>query len=166
MMEDEKRNVIAEYHYELFADYHQFYLQDEQASGDLSESWTQQESDILLAVAPGVVGVGTARNMTVPVTVQILDGPPAEDARDWEQWDRINECSMEIASGSIVVAGCTDYLPEAARIKVAPGWYRLRIYYGGLHTLTEDGLDGDDHYKIALWPATQAGLQILKQPNA
>ena len=28
------------YEFKLFADYHQFYLQDEEAHGDLSNSWT------------------------------------------------------------------------------------------------------------------------------
>ena len=43
----------------LFADYFQFYLQDEQALGDLSESSTEQATADLLALAPGTIGVGT-----------------------------------------------------------------------------------------------------------
>ena len=151
---------MDEYRYELFADYHQFYLQDEQADGDLSDSWTQSATDILLALAPGTIGIGTARNMTVPVTVQISDGPPHDDLADWDQ---VNECSLNVSSGQIVIAGCTDYFPEAARIRMAPGWYRARIFYGGLHTLSEDGLEGADHYKIVLWPGTEIEPRVLKQ---
>jgi len=146
--------------FELFADYFQFYLQDELAEGDLSESWDQTAVDRLLAVAPGTIGVGTVRNMDVPVTVEIHDEAPTDEAANWDQ---INECSMDVPSGRIVVAGCTDYLPEAARIAVEPGCYRARIYYGRLDSLSEDGLDGDDQYRIALWPAPPREIEILKQ---
>lgn len=155
---------MAEYSFEIFADYHQFYLQDEQADGDLSESWTPEATANLLALAPGTIGIGTARNMDVPVTVMILDRQPADgDLRDWDQ---VNECSVSIPSGRIVVAGCTDYFPKAARINVVPGWYRGRIYYGGLSTVSEDGLEGEDRYKVALWPALEAEPQVLKRRDA
>ena len=146
--------------FELFADYHQFYLQDEEADGDLSESWTEQAVETLLALAPGTIGVGTVRNMTVPVTVEVHDSEPKEDSALWEQ---INECGIDVPSGKIVVAGCTDYFPEAARISVEPGTYRARIYYGDLDTLSEDGLDGDDKYKVALWRGEKIEARVIKQ---
>ena len=33
-----------------------------------------------------------------------------------------------------------EYFPDAARIEPAPGSYRARIYYGGLSSLSQDGL--------------------------
>lgn len=146
--------------YKLVADYYQFYLQDESAKGDLSASWTQEAVDRLLAVAPGTIGVGTVRNMTVPVLVEVADMEPDEDSTGWDQ---VNECSLEVQSGRIGVAGCTDYFPDAARIEVSPGSYRARLYYGSLDALSDDGLDGDDHYKIVLWRAAPAPLRVLKQ---
>jgi hypothetical protein len=42
---------------ELFADYFQFYLQDENASSDeLSNLWTQEAVNRLLTVGPGRMG--------------------------------------------------------------------------------------------------------------
>lgn len=144
----------------LFADYFQFYLQDELADGDLSNSWDQRAVHRLLAVAPGTIAVGTVRNMDVPVTMEIHDRAPTDDPADWDQ---INECSVDVASGRIVIAGCTDYFPDAARVTVEPGCYRARIYYGTLDSLSEDGLDGDDRYRIVLWLAPPRELEILKQ---
>jgi hypothetical protein len=77
--------------------------------------------------------------------------------------DQVHECSLSVPSGRLVIAGCTDYLPTAARIPVQPGWYRARIYYGGLDTLTADELDGDDHYQIVLWPSGPSAPQTLKR---
>ena len=41
-------------------------------------------------------------------------------------------------------------------------YYRARIYYGDLNSLSDDGLDGDDHYKVALWRSEPGGLRNLK----
>ena len=68
----------------LFADYFQFYIQDEPASGDLSAAWTEQATDRLLAIAPGTVGIGTVRNMDVPVTVHLLERAPDDDFAGWD----------------------------------------------------------------------------------
>src|SRR4051794_28587591 len=91
---------------QLFADYHQFYLQDEQATGDLSDAWTDEAVNHLLALAPGVIGVGTVRSTDVPVEVEVVAAAPRDDPT---VWDRINECSIDVPSGRIVIAGCADY---------------------------------------------------------
>jgi hypothetical protein len=154
------------FQFELFADYFQFYLQDESVKEDLSESWTQEAADRLLATALGTVGVGTARNMIVPVVVEIADGAPDDDT---SLWDQVNECTLEAPSGRVVIAGCTDYFPDAARIELPPGPYRARIYYGQLNALRANGLEGDDHYKIVLWSAAPGPVRVIKhrvQPSS
>src|SRR5579864_9727724 len=151
--------MTRKFQFTLFADYFQFYLQDEGVDGDLSDSWTQEAIDRLLAIAPGTIGVGTVRNMNVPVTVEIEDSPPDEDAN---VWDQINECSINVPSGRLVIAGCTDYFPDAARVELPPGPYRARIYYGDLNAPNPSGLEGDDHYKIVLWSAAPGPLVIIK----
>jgi hypothetical protein len=151
---------MSSYRYTLFADYFQFYLQDEKVDGNLSDAWTEQAVQDLLAIAPGTIGVGAVRNMDVPVEVELLQSTPSES---FDAWDQVNECDIEIRSGTLVVAGCTDYFPDAARIKVEPGSYRARVYYGKLDSLSEDGLDGDDHYKVSIWMSEPSGLHILKR---
>ena len=87
---------VKRHHFELFADYHQFYIQDEAVEGNLADSWTPEATDRLLALAPGTIGVGTARDMTVPVDVEVWDGEPREP---FDDWDQVNECSIEARSG-------------------------------------------------------------------
>jgi hypothetical protein len=151
---------MATHHFELVADYHQFYLQDEAVDGDLSESWTPEAMDARVALAPGKVGIRTARNMTVPVEVVIADAPPRDDLT---QWDHVTQASIDVQSGRLVIAGCTDYFPDAARLTLAPGTYALRAYFGGLGTLDETGLEGDDHYRIVLWPDVPQERRTLKK---
>ena len=135
---------------ELFADYYQFYIQDEPVSGDLSDAWTDKAVERLLALAPGTVGIGTASNGHVPVTVEVLGDAPAEPL---DPYDQVNECSLEIAQGPLVVAGCTDYFPEAVRIPVAPDVYRVRVSYC---------LSAEERYLVQLWPAPRIEPLLVK----
>ncbi len=149
--------------FNLFADYFQFYIQDESADGDLSDAWTDDAVEQLFAVGPGVVGIGTVRNMDVPVSVEILE---AETAVDLGAWDQVVECTLVTQSANLVIAGCTDYFPDAARIPVAPGIYRLRACYAGLDTLSDDDLEGNDRYHLQLWPAPAIEPVVLKRRTA
>ncbi|MBX2901168.1 MAG: hypothetical protein KF775_16050 [Cyclobacteriaceae bacterium] len=151
---------------DLFADYFQFYIQDEQTDGDLSNSWTQEAVDRFLALAPGTIGIGTVRNMDVPVTVKLFDREPEID-NGLESVEQINECDIETTSDKLVLAGCTEYFPDALRIEVNKGIYRARIYYGNLDKLSENGLEGDDYYEIHLWPTNKlTDLKVIKSKNA
>lgn len=143
----------------IFADYFQFYVQDEAANEDFGVLWTEEAVERLLAVAQFSVGIGTARNMTVPVALSIHAEAPAEDFGEWEM---VNDCSITVRSNRIIIAGCTDYLPDAARIPITPGTYRVRVSYCGLDSLNEDGLEGDDFYRVQLWPAPLADIAIRK----
>jgi hypothetical protein len=144
----------------LFADYFQFYIQDETATGDLSDAWNEEAVGRLLAIAPGTICVGTVRNMDVPVVVEIHDKEPDDDC---PEWDHVVEASLEVTSGRTVIAGCTDYFPDAMRIPVPPAIYRVRVSYGGLDTLSDDGLEGDDRYRLQLWPAASIAVCVIKQ---
>lgn len=144
----------------LFADYFQFYLQDESADSDLSDAWDSVAVQRMFAVATGVVGIGTARNMDVPVRLEFLD---AEPVPDFANFDHVVEGSLHLKGGSLVVAGCTDYFPDAARFDLGPGTYRVRLSASGLSTLSEDGLDGRDRYRVQLWQASYVEPTVLKQ---
>ena len=93
-------------------------------------------------------------------SVEITEDAPDEDR---SAWDQVNECTIEPPSVRIVVAGCTDYFPDAARIELPHGSYRARIYAGSLNSLSAHGLDGDDHYKIVLWRTDPGPVTVIKQ---
>jgi hypothetical protein len=154
---------MSRHEFELFADYFQFYLQDEDERigiGDLSDAWTKEAAERLLAVAPGVVGIGTARNMTVPVVIEVLDHEPEAD---FDEWEHVVEGGLELKSGRLVVAGCTDYFPDAARLPVAAGTYRVRMSCRGFETISTNGLDGDDTYRVQLWAVERLEPPALRK---
>jgi hypothetical protein len=151
---------MRRYELTLFADYRQFYIQDEKADGDLSDAWNDAAVERLLAVAPGTVGIGTVRNVDVPVTISVLEREPALDA---DKFDHIVECSIAVETGTIVAAGCTDYFPDAVRIKLPAVSYRVRASFEGLDSVSADGLEGSDHYHLQLWPAPLGPVQVHKR---
>lgn len=148
--------------FEIYADYHQFYLEDEDSLRPFADGnvWRPEESDQMLMVRPGSISVGTARYETVPVSIEFHDAAPALDAAGYS---RVNECSLRVASDNLVLSGCTEYLPEAARIGVRPGIYRVRVLYGNLETVVDDW-EGEDFYLLQLWPeADERKTQLLKE---
>jgi len=97
--------------------------------------------------------------MTVPVTIEIHDKEPNIER---DQWDHINKCSMRIETGRIMVAGCTDDFAKALRIEVHPGSYQVIICYGDLNDISSDGLTGNDHYHLYIFPGDEIEPQIIK----
>ncbi len=144
--------------FELFADYFQFYLWDEERSPEAPTDYSDEDVKRRLKTGPHVVVVSPVRNMTVPVTVEVHDREPGFDAA---AWDHIAECSLDIPSGKLQVHECTG--GSVARFTVSPGVYRVRGFYGALDSLDESGLEGKDHYKVVLWPAPAGSLRVLKQ---
>lgn len=144
--------------YDVFSDYFQFYLWDEGERPDAPTDYTDEDTGRRIKAAPFVVVIQPVRNMTVPVEVEVTDASPALVL---ESWDHVAEASIELPSGRLEIHECTggsvDVLP------ILPGTYRVRAYFGGLNTLSDDGLDGDDRYRIVLWPAPFAPVQVLKQ---
>jgi hypothetical protein len=151
-MVSELREQIIET--KLFADYFQFYLQDDDISkGNTEDLWTDEAIKRLLAVAPFVVGIGTERNMTVLVKIQVCE---KFTDLNFDNYDLVNECGLEIETGRINISGCTDNFHEALKIEVPKGLYELIIGYGNLNSIEdEQGLDGDDSYDVFIKPANK-----------
>jgi hypothetical protein len=139
----------------LFADYYQFYLQDESADGNLSEAWSPEAVTRYLATGPGVVGVRTTSAAVVPVSIELWDTSPIEDFLAF--W-RVSECSLGIEGRSLVVAGCTEHLPDARRIAVLPGTYRVRVSFAG----SEAEAPTQERYRVQLWPAPAVQPHVIK----
>lgn len=151
--------LISSSHHRIYADYHQFYLEDEGGPHRTDTLWDKDTAERMLAVGEGLLGVGTARYETVPVRIEFHDGEPETDAG---VCSRINECSLRTDSGRLVLSGCTEYLPEAARIEAEPGIYRVRVLYIGLETVVDDW-EGEDRYVLQLWKDTRLrDVRVLK----
>ncbi|MEV4604885.1 hypothetical protein AB0K15_46990 [Amycolatopsis sp. NPDC049253] len=150
----------------LFADYHQIHVFDEGSVTDLGEVWTEEAMADQLAVAGDAVAVGTMANVFVRVAVEVLDEAPADDST---AFDHVVEGSVQVPSGRLVVMGCTDFEPDAARFAVPTGWLRLRVAKSNLGVASRLDIDSDEDpatmelVRVQVWPAAAAPLVVLKQ---
>jgi hypothetical protein len=155
-----KSNVLYDREFEIAADYHTFYIQGEGAQDHYEEMWNISSVNQLFAVQPQTIGVCTIRDNPVPVRVIVLEKEP--ETPDFEDWDYVLETVMATPSETLIVFGPFDYLPEVIRVPLKQkGTYKVRLYYGNLGTVSEDGLDGEDHYQVVLWPFQGGGQEML-----
>ena len=129
---------------QVFADYFQIYLRDE---GDavLPTHFTQADIATRLIVGPHAVILMAPRNMMTPIRVE---------------WSLAH---FDCPTGRLVLAGVTDYEPTATRLTVRPGALGVRASFAGLDTISPNGLEGEDHCLVQLWPGgTTPGAHVLK----
>lgn len=144
--------------YTIFADYHQFYLWDHGTHPAAPTDYTKEDTVRRIKAAPFVIVVQPERNVDVPVEIAIKQKSPELGL---DNWDHVAEASLALPSGMLEIHECTGGSIDI--LTVPAGTYRVRAYYGGLGTLSDDGLDGEDHYRVVLWPAPFADLAVLKQ---
>ncbi len=152
---------MARYYFNIFADYFMFELLDDGVDSHVISVDQEALSDRII-VSDSSITIMTARNMNVPVLLEIY-ASPLDEKVDTQTWDHVVECSLQIDSGRLVISGTTDYYPACPRISVEPGIYEVRIFHGGLNTLSEDGLDGNDVYWIVLGPGRKIEKKVLKR---
>lgn len=147
--------------YEIFADYHQFYLWDHAAQPSTELDYDDQDIERRIKAAPFLVVIQPERNMEVRVDFELAEGPPDDN---FDDWDHVAEASIDLPSGKLEIHECTGGSIDI--LAVPPGTYRIRAYCGGLDTLSDDRLDGDDRYRIVAWPEPSAPVAVLKQYSA
>jgi hypothetical protein len=154
---------MARYYFEVFADYFMFDLLDDGVDRSVPTIEEEDLSDRVI-VSEGAVTIMTARNMSVPMLLEIGASPPGEAVySEIETWDHIVECSIRIKSGRLAIWGNGEYYPDCPRVSVEPGTYEVRIFHGGLTTLSEDELDGNDVYWVVLTPGQPIEKKVIKR---
>lgn len=146
--------------FDIFADYFQLYLMDDEADDNTSEIWTDEALDIKLAIAKNTVAVGTYRNIDVKFELEVLESEPKVDLNEW---DHASLGFVSFPSGKCAVYGCTDYLPDATRIELPKGNYALLSLAKGLDSITVEWEPADDLYKVILWSSDSKDCKSLKR---
>lgn len=143
----------------VFADYFQFVLMDKSSKDDFSLVWTEEALGRMLAVGTQAICPGTLRNVDVPVEVRVCDLEPTVDLGEF---DHAVQASFFLSSGALVIMGCTGYLPDAPRIDVQPGNYRVLSLASGIDTIKNEWEPADDLYTVYLWPGEPCEARLLK----
>jgi hypothetical protein len=142
----------------MFADCQQFNLEDN-CREDIPAWSRREENHRLLSVEEQSISVGTVTDSLVRIALKVVDGRPHDE--DFTAWDQVNECTLMVPSGRIVLREVGDFSDDRG-IYVSPGEYRVRIYYGKLGSLPSSAWNPQEHYKIVLWEAVSAPIVGLK----
>jgi hypothetical protein len=143
---------------EIFADYFQFYIKDGVANPFAPTDWNELDVLRKVKVAQNLIVICPVRNMTVSVEIEVQSLKPNIDINDF---DHVVLCSLDLPSGVLVVDQCTG--TEVLRWQISSGTYCVLAIFSNLDSLSENGLDGADHYRVVLWPDRSNELKVLKQ---
>ena len=151
---------MAVHRFTIFADFFQFIVQDEDSKDDFGALWSDAAVAMRVASGKTAISLGTFRNVDVTVDLHVVDGPPAVQIDDF---DHAVEGAFTLPTGSIVVMGCTDFFPDASRLKILPGSYRFLYLVSGVGTIQNEWEPADDLYTLYIWPAERRELHLVKQ---
>jgi hypothetical protein len=151
--------TVTAYSISILADYFQFVLMDEQSDDDFATIWTDEALARMLAVGRCAVCPGTLRNAEVAVELRFVE---AEPGVDMSQYDHAAEASIDVPSGTLVAMGCTEYLPEAKRIRIEPGTYQVLSLASGVSSIRTEWEKANDLYTVYLWPGKARMPRLIK----
>ncbi|GGY19076.1 hypothetical protein GCM10007386_55620 [Pseudoduganella dura] len=145
--------------FNIFADYFQFIVQDENSEDDFSSIWTEEALHSMVAVGETAICPGTLRNVDVPVEVHVLEAEPAVVL---ERYDHIVEGAFRSPTGRLVAMGCTENFLDAPRFQIAPGNCRFLYLISGAQTITTEWESAEDLYCLYIWPGEARDPHLLK----
>lgn len=130
------------------ADGFQFHLRDEGAAYVFPPEWPEAAMADRVLPAPASLGILAAKNWFVPVAIEVVAQEPAiED----EAWDHIVVATLALPSGRLVLAGGPAPGRDQPPVELPAGSWRALILMGNLDRTAVDA-EGDDYYKVVLWP--------------
>lgn len=144
-------------------DHAQLFIEDEGAWKRVRHMPDQTDDLDLVASAPGILAVETARvEGDARVVIELTDHRPIESL---DPWDHVVECGVSVSSGRIrLMTADIEDESDAPRIELAPGSYRVLIFYGNQGSVPyEDPYGGEDHYRIVLWPGDEIEPVVIKR---
>jgi len=148
------------YPLDFYTSYCQFYVYDKD-SPDLRDSvnfWSHEAYEDRLAIEEGMLGIGTECYGPVKAELEILES--VNNIVDFSSFDHVVEGGINIKSGIIQILSCSDSAVQI-ELNTTPGNYRVRIYSSNLASV--EGDEGDDFYRIEIWPGESIERTVLKR---
>ncbi len=127
-------------------------------SEDSRNFWTKQACDNHLAIAAGILGIGTGSYDFVRVRVQQHQTEPPVEL---SSWDHVVEAGLEVRTQYLMVMGCLS--SSGLFFRVRPGHYRVRCCQANLAASTDSTGDAGDWYLVQFWRSAPSEARVLKR---
>ncbi|WP_026992075.1 hypothetical protein [Flavobacterium subsaxonicum] len=147
------------YKLDFYTSHNQFYIADKDTDGDTGADnfWSDEAFVDRFATGNGIIGLRT--QCYGPVKGELIVLEKANSEFDLSEFDHIVEGGLEVNSGVLQISDCPNSSLEL-EIKVDAGIYKVRIYSSNLRSVEDD--EGDDYYKIEIWPDADMAINVLK----
>ena len=151
-----------QYPLNFYTSHCQFYICDKRSDKQTRSAnfWTGDAFNDRLAIENRILSVGT--ECYGPVKGELFLFSEPKNHINFDQFDHIVEAELEIKSGIIQILDCPNSTIEL-EVNIIPGRYRVRIY--SINLASVDGDEGDDFYRIEIWPSPVAERKVLKRYN-
>jgi hypothetical protein len=127
---------------------------------DLQQLYSQEAYARFIGASGGRVIVSTERDAgCISMDLEIRSQPLHDE--DITPWDCVAEVSFEANDAELV-----SYTPpgdDLYRFPIQSGSYRVRAYVSGVETVNALGTEGQDQYRIVLWPAPYQESAVLQK---
>jgi len=150
------------YEFDFGTQYNTFYLSSDEGMRSVAEKLDNSDQSLRerLVEAKNLLAISTHSYGRIRGTIHFLDS--VDDNINLDLYDHIVEVGLKVESGELQVLSCPTSSIEFKK-SIDPGTYRVRIYSSGLKSYDTDEEEGDDRYKIEIWPDTNKARKVLKQ---
>lgn len=147
--------------FDFYTSYNTFYIGDSKA---LLKARTENQEDKLLTdrliANNDLLTARTGSYGHIRGELFILE--TENKSIDLEKYDHIVEGGLEVTSGKLQISDCPNYIVEMA-IGINNGRYKVRIYSSNLASTDIDENDGNDRYRIEVWPDGGQEIKVIKR---
>ena len=145
---ERRRQFFADREKDVYGDA----LQDALADGVKSRRFVGTSRGLIDLMTPGQY------NFKTPMLVEVRQHEPGDDR---QEWDHEVDLDLDIPSGVLLFEGSGG--SGIQRIKVPPGRYRARVSGRGFVALGFRGANGNDSYRLRLWPRQEDTEPVLRK---
>jgi TonB family protein len=145
---ERRRQFFADREKDVYGDA----LQDALADGIKSRRFVGTSRGLIDLMTPGQY------NFKTPMLVEVRQHEPGDDR---QEWDHEVDLDLDIPSGVLLFEGSGG--SGIQRIKVPPGRYRARVSGRGFVALGFAGANGNDSYRLRLWPRQEDTEPVLRK---
>jgi len=117
---------------------------------DRNQIYSKEAYNRVVGASRSHVAISTERDAgLISLDLELRSQPPSEE--DLTLWDSVAEVSLEMGDEGLVIS--TPPGDEFYEFPLARGPYRVRVYVSGAETVNALGTEGQDRYRVVLWPA-------------
>jgi len=155
-------DINMKYKLDFYTQFNQFYLTSDGGAALTHNSlnWSDTAYNDRLDMLKNMLVIFSGSYGHIKGELYILDHSNTDF--DYSQYEHIVEGEINVQSGGLEILDCPNSALEL-KVKIKPGHYRVRVYSSNLSSSDIDEDEGNDHYRIEIWPDNNVGRKVLKR---